>query len=114
MHAIVASARANGLRCIDGPYSAYTDPVGFERACRIARAMGFDGKQCIHPSQLAAANAAFSPSEAEVAHARAVVDAYERGAAAGRGAVTLDGRMIDEANVRMARVILEQARLTTS
>ena len=58
MHGIVAAARANGLRCLDGPYSAYKDAAGFERACRIARAMGFDGKQCIHPGQLATANAA--------------------------------------------------------
>ena len=49
MHGIVAAARAHGLRCMDGPYSAYQDAAGYERACRIARAMGFDGKQCIHP-----------------------------------------------------------------
>ena len=72
-----------------------------------ARTMGFDGKQCIPiPSQLATANAAFSPTEDEIAHARRVIDAYETGVAAGRGAVSLDGKMIDEvfANVRMARV----------
>ena len=107
MHAIVASARANGLRCLDGPYSAHQDAPGFERACRIARSMGFDGKQCIHPAQLAIANAVFSPTEAEIAHARRVIEAYEVAARDGRGAVTLDGQMIDEANVRMARVILE-------
>ncbi|HEY9228684.1 MAG TPA: CoA ester lyase [Gemmatimonadaceae bacterium] len=108
MHAIVASARANGLRCIDGPYSDYGDLAGFDRACRIARTMGFDGKQCIHPTQLATANAVFSPTEAEVAHARRVVDAYQAGVAAGRGAVSLDGKMVDEANVRMARMVLNQ------
>lgn len=107
MHAIVASARANGLRCVDGPYSDFSDTVGFERACRIARTMGFDGKQCIHPTQLAIANSVFSPTDAEVAHARRVVEAYDAGVASGRGAVSLDGKMIDEANVRMARVVLE-------
>jgi citrate lyase beta subunit len=108
MHAIVAAARANGLQCLDSPYSDYGDAAGFERACRIARAMGFDGKQCIHPSQLATANRVFSPSEDEAAHAKRVVDAYDAAAAAGRGAASLDGKMIDEASVRMARVVLEQ------
>lgn len=106
MHSIVAAARANGLRCIDGPYSDYGDQAGFERAARIARVLGFDGKQCIHPSQLAVANGVFAPTDAEVAHARRVVEAYDAGVAAGRGALSLDGKMIDEASVRMARVVL--------
>lgn len=110
MQAIVASARANGLTCLDGPYSDYRDLAGFERACQIARVMGFDGKQCIHPSQLEATNRVFSPSEEDVAHARRVVEAYDAAAAAGRGAVSLDGKMIDEASVRMARVVLDQLR----
>ena len=108
MHAIVAAARTNGLRCVDGPYSDYSDLVGFERACRIARALGFDGKQCIHPTQLAMANSVFGPTDAEVAHAQRVVDAYDAGVAAGRGALSLDGKMIDEASVRMARVVLDR------
>jgi citrate lyase subunit beta/citryl-CoA lyase len=108
MHTIVAAARAAGLRCIDGPYSAHTDPDGFAHACRIARAMGFDGKQCIHPAQLATANDAFSPGPAEVEHARRIVDAYRAAIRDGRGAVSLDGAMIDEASARMADVVLEQ------
>jgi citrate lyase subunit beta/citryl-CoA lyase len=108
MHAIVAAARTNGLRCVDGPYSAYGDLVGFERACRIARALGFDGKQCIHPTQLSTANAVFGPTDAEVAHAQRVVEAYDAGVAGGRGALSLDGKMIDEASVRMARVVLDR------
>jgi citrate lyase beta subunit len=111
MQTIVAAARANGLRCLDGPYAGYKDAAGFERSCRIARAMGFDGKQCIHPAQLAAANAIFSPSREEIAQARHVVEACERSAAEGRGAASLDGKMIDAANIRMARVTLEQAKL---
>jgi citrate lyase beta subunit len=108
MHGIVAHARANRLQCLDGPYSDYGDAAGYERACRIARSMGFDGKQCIHPSQLATTNAVFSASVAEVAHARRVVEAYDQAVAGGQGAVALDGKMIDEASVRMARVILAQ------
>ena len=109
MHAIVAVARANGLRCMDGPYAAYRDATGFERACRVARALGFDGKQCIHPAQVGAANAIFTPSAADVARARALVDAYEAAVASGHGAATHDGRMIDAASLRMARTILESA-----
>ncbi len=111
MQTIVAAARANGLRCLDGPYAGYKDAAGFERSCRIARAMGFDGKQCIHPAQLAAANAIFSPAAEEVARARQVVEACEKAAAEGRGAASLDGKMIDAANIRMARVVLEKHRL---
>jgi len=108
MHAIVAAARTNGLRCVDGPFSDFKNLEGFERACGVARAMGFDGKQCIHPGQLASVNRIFGPTPDEIAHARRVVDAYDAAAAGGRGAISLDGRMIDEANVRMARVVLGQ------
>ena len=111
MHTIVAAARANGLRCLDGPYAGYTDEAGLARACQIALAMGFDGKQCIHPAQLAAVNATFTPSLQEVTKAGAVLKAYEAAAAAGQGAATHDGRMIDAANLRMARTILERHRI---
>jgi citrate lyase subunit beta/citryl-CoA lyase len=111
MHTIVAAARANGLRAMDGPYAGYADAVGFERACRIAQALGFDGKQCIHPAQLAAVNTVFAPSDAEVSRAAAIVHAYEEAAAAGTGAATHDGRMIDAANIRMARTVLDRRRL---
>jgi citrate lyase beta subunit len=110
MHTIVAAARANGLRCMDGPFGAYKDTAGLERACRISRAMGFDGKQCIHPAQLAVANAIFGPSENEIARAEAVVRAYDAAVAAGQGAATHDGRMIDAASLRMARALLEHRR----
>jgi citrate lyase beta subunit len=113
MHTIVAAARANGLRCLDGPYAGYKDAVGLERACRIAQALGFDGKQCIHPSQLATVNALFTPSDEETSRAQAIVEAYEAAVAAGQGAATHDGRMIDAATLRMARTILERRGLLT-
>jgi citrate lyase subunit beta/citryl-CoA lyase len=108
MHAVVAAARANGLRAIDGPYAGYRDTSGLERSSRIARVMGFDGKQCIHPSQLSVVNEIFSPSAEEVARAKAVVDAYEDAAKAGRGAIGKDGKMIDYANIRMAKALLKK------
>src|SRR5688572_25582804 len=111
MLTIVAAARANGLRCMDGPYAGYTDTAGLVRACQIAVALGFDGKQCIHPGQLATVNAAFSPSPEEVARATALVKAHEAAVAAGRGAATHDGRMIDAASLRMAQVILQRNAL---
>jgi citrate lyase subunit beta/citryl-CoA lyase len=110
MHAIVATARAHGLRCLDGPFAAVPDDAGLERSCRISRALGFDGKQCIHPAQLATVEAIFGGSVEEIAHARRVVEAFEKAAAEGKGAVMLDGTMIDEASVRIARVALESAR----
>jgi citrate lyase subunit beta/citryl-CoA lyase len=111
MHTIVAAARANGLRCIDGPYAGFQDVSGLERSCRIARVLGFDGKQCIHPTQLPIANRVFGPTEQEALHAERIVQAYEAAVAEGKGAVTLDGKMIDMANIRMARMVLERFRL---
>ncbi len=84
---------------------------GLVRACQIASALGFDGKQCIHPAQLPTVNAAFSPSPAEVERASALVKAYETAVAEGRGAATHDGRMIDAASLRMAQVILRRHAL---
>jgi citrate lyase beta subunit len=113
MHTIVAAARANGLRCLDGPYGAYQDSTGMEQSCRIARALGFDGKQCIHPTQLPVVNTIFTPAAEETTHAARVVAAYEQAVAQNRGVVTLDGKMIDAANVRMAQTVLHKQRLTT-
>jgi citrate lyase subunit beta/citryl-CoA lyase len=108
MHTVVAAARANGLRAIDGPYAGYKDAEGLERMSRIARVMGFDGKQCIHPSQLAIVNAIFTPAADEIARARAVVAAYDEAVKNGRGAIGRDGKMIDMANIRMARAVLRK------
>jgi citrate lyase beta subunit len=108
MHTIVAAARANGLRAMDGPFAGFKDAAGLERSAAIARSLGFDGKQCIHPAQLETVNRVFGPTSEEVAHARRIVQAYDLAVANGLGAVTLDGRMIDAANIRMARVVLER------
>jgi citrate lyase beta subunit len=113
MHAIVAAARAHGLRAMDGPYAALRDAEGLARACRLARSLGFDGKQCIHPEQIATANGVFRPGREDVERARQVMEAYEAGGEK-RGALTHDGRMIDAANIRMSRVVLEKDRLCRS
>lgn len=111
MHTVVAAARANGLRCMDGPFAGLGDTQGLERASRIARALGFDGKQCIHPAQLDPVNRIFTPPADEVAWAERVLQAYEASRSGGRGVVALDGKMIDAANLRMACVTTEQHRL---
>jgi citrate lyase beta subunit len=108
MHTIVAAARANGLRCMDGPYANFRDEAGLTEVAKIAKALGFDGKQCIHPAQLATVNTIFAPTAAEVARAEAVVKAYEAAMAAGKGAISLDGKMIDAANLRMAQAVLDR------
>lgn len=110
MHAIVAAARANGLCCMDGPSADFKDLAGFERACQVALALGFDGKQCIHPAQLEAANRLFAPAPAELAWAQAVAEAYTQAIAEGRGAISVGGKMIDAANLRMAQTILDRQR----
>src|SRR3569832_1717821 len=108
MHAIVAAARANGLRCMDGPSANFKDPAVFERACRAALALGFDGKQCIHAAQLDLANRIFAPQPGELEWARAVAAAYAQALGEGRGAISVGGKMIDAANVRMAQTILQR------
>ncbi|HWG36788.1 MAG TPA: CoA ester lyase [Terriglobales bacterium] len=110
MQTLVAAARAHGLRALDGPFGAYKDAAGLERSCRIALALGFEGKQCIHPGQLAAAKAAFTPPAAAVAHAERVLEAYRQAAGQGKGAISLDGKMIDAANVRQAEGLVAKAR----
>ena len=111
MHTIVAAARANGLRCVDGPIADYKDIASLERACKISRSLGFDGKQCIHPSQLPVVNAVFSPSPEETAHAEQVMHAYQQALNSKRGVVGVNGKMIDAANVRIAQTMLEKQRL---
>jgi citrate lyase beta subunit len=106
MHRILVAARAAGRRAIDGPFGDYRDQDGFRRSCLVARALGYDGKWCIHPSQIAIANEVFLPTAAEVAWARRVVAAYETAEREGRGAVALDGTMLDAASIRMARATL--------
>jgi citrate lyase subunit beta/citryl-CoA lyase len=100
--AVLVAARTHDVLAIDGPYLGIAVDEGFTAAAARARDMGFDGKWAIHPAQVAALNELFTPSEDEVAHARAVVAALEEAErTGGAGAVALDGQMLDEA-VRVA------------
>ncbi|MBA3426472.1 MAG: HpcH/HpaI aldolase/citrate lyase family protein [Rubrobacteraceae bacterium] len=109
MQRIVAAARAAGLRALDGPVANYGDEEGLRESCKIARSLGFDGKWCIHPAQIRIVNEIFSPSDEEIEWARKVVDAYEEANAAGSGAISVDGQMVDAASIRMARNTLDVA-----
>ena len=103
MQRIVVASRAGGLRVFDGPVADYGDEEGLRRSCLIARSLGFDGKWCIHPTQIAIVNQVFSPTEKEVDWAKKVVAAYEEANAAGSGSVSVDGQMVDAASIRLAR-----------
>lgn len=108
---IVVAARANGLRPIDGPYGDFHDPEGFRAAARRVAAMGVEGKWAIYPSQVALANEVFTPAPQEVERARRIVAAMAEAERSGRGAVTLDGRMIDAASIRQAQTLLKKAEM---
>jgi malyl-CoA/(S)-citramalyl-CoA lyase len=107
---MMVACRAYGLRPIDGPFGDFGDPEGYTSAARRAAALGFEGKWAIHPSQIELANAVFTPSEAEVKKAQRIMDAMAEAAKAGKGAVSLDGRLIDIASIRMAEALLQKAR----
>ena len=108
MQRIVVAARAAGLRVVDGPLADYRDEEGLRESSLIARSLGFDGKWCIHPAQIEVVNEVFSPTEREVEWAEKVVGAYEEASAAGRGAISVDGQMVDAASIKMARTILDR------
>lgn len=107
---MVVAARANGLRPIDGPFGDFSDLDGYIAAARRAAVLGCEGKWAIHPSQIAMANEVMSPSDAEVTKAQRILAAMAEAEAAGKGAVSLDGRLIDYASIRQAEVLVEKAR----
>ncbi len=106
---IVTACRAYGLRPLDGPYSDFNDGDGLRTSSRRAAALGFEGRMVIHPAQIEAVNEIFSPAPDEVARARRIVAAMAQAARDGKGAVSLDGHMIDIANIRMAQRLLQKA-----
>ena len=101
-HCILA-ARAYGLEILDGPYSDFSNTDGFALECAQARDLGFDGKTLIHPGQIVACNAIFTPPAEEVAHARKIIAAFERPENASRGAVQIEGQMVERLHADMAR-----------
>jgi malyl-CoA/(S)-citramalyl-CoA lyase len=106
---MLVACRAYGLRPIDGPFGDFGDPEGFRAAANRAAVLGYEGKWAIHPSQIALCNEVFTPAAAEVTKARRIMEAMAQAAKEGRGAVSLDGRLIDYASIRMAEALLKKA-----
>jgi malyl-CoA/(S)-citramalyl-CoA lyase len=107
---MVVAARANGLRPVDGPFGDFSDPDGFKAQAYRAAVLGCEGKWAIHPSQVALANEVYSPSEAEVTRAQRILEAMAQAQREGKGAVALDGRLIDIASIRQAEVLVAKAK----
>ena len=99
----IAAARAFGLDILDGVFNDLADAEGFARECSEARDMGFDGKTLIHPRQIEPCNAAFSPSEGEVAQAKKIIAAFDLPENRDKGVVQLEGRMVERLHADMAR-----------
>ena len=105
---MLVACRAYGLRPIDGPFGDFNDPDGYILGAKRAAALGYEGKWAIHPSQIELANTVFSPPPSEVDRAKRILIALEEAAAEGKGAASLDGRLIDAASARMAENIVKQ------
>lgn len=100
---VVAAARAYGVEVLDGVWNAYQDTEGFDAECAQGVSFGMDGKTLIHPAQIEPCNRAFSPPEADVARARAIIAAFALPENAGKGVITLDGRMVELLHAEMAK-----------
>jgi malyl-CoA/(S)-citramalyl-CoA lyase len=110
MSRIVMAAKAHGLLAIDAPYGNFKDPTGLQRSAALACALGYDGKWAIHPDQIDIINQVFSPSKEDVDRAIKVLAAHKEAQEKGLGAVAVEGRMVDQATVRLAKQLYEQAK----
>ena len=99
----LAAARSSGIDILDGVYNSLSDEAGFRAECEQGRDCGFDGKTLIHPGQIAAANDIFAPSAQEVENARAILAAFDRPENRAKGAISLDGRMVERLHADMGR-----------
>ena len=107
---LVVAARANGLRPIDGPFGDFSDADGFLAAANRAATLGLEGKWAIHPSQINLANTVMTPTKEDISQAVAILDAMEKAKQTGKGAVSLNGKLIDLASIRQAEVLVEKGR----
>lgn len=109
--AIVAACRTHGVLPVDGPFGDFSDPDGFKAQALRSATLGMVGKWAIHPSQIALANEIFTPSEAAVTKARRILEAMAEAEKSGAGAAVLDGKLIDIASARQAKVVVDQVEL---
>jgi len=110
----LAAARAHGLDIVDGVYNSLSDEEGFRRECEQGRDLGFDGKTLIHPGQIAVTNEVFAPAADEIERAKTIIEAFDKPENAGRGAIALDGRMVERLHADMARRTMALARAITN
>ena len=108
---MVVAARAAGLRPIDGPFGDFSDPDGYAAQANRAAILGCEGKWAIHPKQISVANQVFTPSEKEVGKAKRILEAMEQAQREGKGAVALDGKLVDIASIKQAEALVKQAEL---
>jgi citrate lyase subunit beta/citryl-CoA lyase len=106
LSAALVAARAYYLVAIDGVYNDISNDAGLSAECEQARVLGFDGKSLIHPSQIGTANRVFSPSEAELSHAKAVVEAFALPENRGKGVISLDGKMVELLHLEQAERLI--------
>ncbi|MCZ0962172.1 HpcH/HpaI aldolase/citrate lyase family protein [Paracoccus benzoatiresistens] len=104
------AAKAHGKVIVDGVFNAFKDEDGLRAECEQGRDMGFDGKTLIHPAQLAIANQAFAPTDAEIDLARRQIDAFQAAAAEGKGVAVVDGKIVENLHVETARKTLDRAK----
>jgi len=107
---VLMAARAAGVAAFDSPHFVIADLDGLRRSSLAARNLGYDGKTVVHPSHIAIVNEVFAPTAEQIAEARRVVEAMEAAQAEGRGAIRLDGRLVDQVHLSTARRLLERAR----
>lgn len=105
----ILAARAHGIDVIDGVYNDLKDEAGFIAECEQGRDLGFDGKTLIHPAQVAPANAIFAPDESELSRAKAIIAAFQQPENADKGAIQLDGRMVERLHAEMAKRVVALA-----
>jgi (3S)-malyl-CoA thioesterase len=103
------AARAHGIVAIDGVYNAFKDEDGFKVECEEGRDLGFDGKSLIHPAQIAAANAAFAPTQDEIDLATRQIAAFAEAEASGQGVAVVDGKIVENLHIVTARATLDKA-----
>ncbi|GBU25923.1 citryl-CoA lyase [Fibrobacteria bacterium R8-3-H12] len=108
MSKIAQTAKACNLLAIDSPYGNFKDLLELSKSAKMSAALGFDGKWAIHPSQIETINNVFSPASEEIERANRILAAAK--AAPGRGAVAIDGRMIDRATIRLAHKLVDSVR----
>ena len=104
---VPVDARAAGVAAIDSIWQDLGDPAGLEEDCRLGKSLGYAGKSIIHPDQIAVAHRLFRPSKAEILWAQQVCEAYLGSVAEGRGATSVEGKMIDEVHFKQARALLD-------